>query len=112
MQQHMCVCVRARVCVAQVLLDLLLLAEADGHILHLASNLSRLAFALAISRHKVSFFCFSFTSHLFYLKHIFYMYFTCILLFFPSTFPHCPLVVLLFFFLLFLRFLHDASGLA
>ena len=36
----------------QVLLDLLLLAEADGHVLHLASNLSRLAFALAVARHR------------------------------------------------------------
>ena len=36
----------------QVLLDLLLLAEADGYVLHLASNLSRLALALAIARHK------------------------------------------------------------
>ena len=36
----------------QVLLDLLLLAESDGHVLHLASNLSRLALALVIARHK------------------------------------------------------------
>ena len=36
----------------QVLLDLLLLAETDGQVLHLASNLSRLAFALVTNRHK------------------------------------------------------------
>jgi hypothetical protein len=36
-----------------VLLDLLLLAETDGQVLHLASNLSRLALALVIARHRL-----------------------------------------------------------